>query len=162
VIARNARSACSLLAPANRCGTVSRRLVPRRATRSPQDDILSGLLKIQTTPLAKGRSRKAARKRCIQRASDSRIPCPTREALDFHSRVTKQTTHSTFGRTREFCETRLPRGFRAKTISPAAPFLVRGLCTACTRLKTRVVTNAYFRLTEKIEGVQQDRSLTAS
>jgi hypothetical protein len=29
-------------------------------------------------------------------------------------------------------------------------------------LKTRVVTNAYFRLTEKIEGVQQDRSLTAS
>jgi hypothetical protein len=32
----------------------------------------------------------------------------------------------------------------------------------CTRLKTRVLTKAYFSLTGKIEGVQQDRSLTAS
>jgi hypothetical protein len=29
-------------------------------------------------------------------------------------------------------------------------------------LKTRVLTNAYFSLTPKAEGVQQDRSLTAS
>ena len=89
MIARNARSACSLLASANRCGTVSWRMVPRRATCSPQDDILSGLLKIQTTPFAKGRSRKAARKRCIQRASNSRIPCQTREVHDFHSPATR-------------------------------------------------------------------------
>jgi hypothetical protein len=68
----------------------------------------------------------------------------------------------TFGRSQEFYETRPPRGFCAKTILRFAQFPVRGLCTACTRLKTRVVTNAYFRLTKKIEGVQQDRSLTAS
>jgi hypothetical protein len=44
----------------------------------------------------------------------------------------------------------------------AAPFPVRGLWMACTWLKRRVLTNAYFSLTHKIEGVQQDRSLTAS
>ena len=53
MIARNACSACSVLALADRRGTVSRRMVPRRATRSPQDDILSGLQKIQTAPLPK-------------------------------------------------------------------------------------------------------------
>jgi hypothetical protein len=44
----------------------------------------------------------------------------------------------------------------------SAPFPVRGLWMACTALKRRVLTKAYFSLTEKIEGVQQDRSLTAS
>jgi hypothetical protein len=72
------------------------------------------------------------------------------------------TQIETFRPSQEFAKTRVPRGFRAKTILWVAQFPVRGLCTACTRLKTRVVTNAYFRLTKKIEGVQQDRSLTAS
>ena len=43
-----------------------------------------------------------------------------------------------------------------------APNPVTGLWTACTRLKIHVLTNAYFSLTGEIEGVQQDRSLTAS
>jgi hypothetical protein len=50
----------------------------------------------------------------------------------------------------------------AKIDFMAAPFPVRGLWMACTALKRRVLTKAYFSLTEKIEGVQQDRSLTAS
>src|SRR5271166_2083042 len=43
-----------------------------------------------------------------------------------------------------------------------APNPVMGLWTGCTRLKIRVLTSAYFPLTEKTEGVQQDCSLTAS
>jgi len=54
--------------------------------------------------------------------------------------------------------TRLPR----KTYSAAALFPVIGLWTGCTRLKMQIVTECKFSLTEKIEGVQQDRSLTAS
>ena len=56
---------------------------------------------------------------------------------------------------------RLARGLRG-AVRRIAPNPVRGLWTACTRLKIRVLTSAYFSLTEKIEGVQQDRSLTAS
>jgi hypothetical protein len=50
----------------------------------------------------------------------------------------------------------------ANVNSEAAPFSVTSLWTACTCLKTGVLTKAYFSLTQKIEGVQQDRSLTAS
>jgi hypothetical protein len=57
-----------------------------------------------------------------------------------------------------------PRQLRllAKVDFPPAPFPVRRLWTGCTRLKTRVLTKPYFSLTEKMEGVQQDRSLTTS
>jgi hypothetical protein len=44
----------------------------------------------------------------------------------------------------------------------SAPFPVMRLWTGCTRLKIRVLTTCDFSLTENIEGVQQDRSLTAS
>src|SRR5580704_3670797 len=54
--------------------------------------------------------------------------------------------------------TRLSRKMRCST----APNPVRGLWTTCTRLKRQVLTNAHFSLTENVEGVQQDRSLTAS
>jgi hypothetical protein len=58
----------------------------------------------------------------------------------------------------------IPRWMRvlAQTSLTLAQITGTGLWTACTRLKTCVLTNAYFSLTEKIEGVQQDRSLTAS
>jgi len=46
--------------------------------------------------------------------------------------------------------------------SGTALFSVTALWTACTLLEIRVLTNAYFSLTGKIKGVQQDRSLTAS
>jgi hypothetical protein len=59
-------------------------------------------------------------------------------------------------------KTRAVLGFSHKLFSGTALFPVMRLWTACTPLKTRVLTNAYFSLTEKIEGVQQDRSLTAS
>jgi len=49
-----------------------------------------------------------------------------------------------------------------KSIEALAPNPGRRLWTACTRLKMHVLTNVHFSLTEKIEGVQQDRSLTAS
>jgi hypothetical protein len=46
--------------------------------------------------------------------------------------------------------------------SPVAPNLVIGLWTGCTRLKKQIVAAPNFSLTPKLEGVQQDRSLTAS
>jgi hypothetical protein len=49
-----------------------------------------------------------------------------------------------------------------ETISVAAPNPVIRLWTGCTRLKMHGVTERDFSLTEFIEGVQQDRSLTAS
>ncbi len=50
LIARNARSLCSVLALAICRGTISRRTVPQRARRSPEDDLLSRLRKIQAAP----------------------------------------------------------------------------------------------------------------
>ncbi len=53
------------------------------------------------------------------------------------------------------------RGLR-ETRCGAALNPVMGLWTGCTRLKMHIVTKSDFSLTEIIEGVQQDRSLTAS
>jgi hypothetical protein len=49
-----------------------------------------------------------------------------------------------------------------KTNSAPAPNPVICLWMGCTRLKMHGVTERDFSLTEFIEGVQQDRSLTAS
>jgi hypothetical protein len=57
---------------------------------------------------------------------------------------------------------RIWRAFAPELLLEPAPNPVTVLWTACTRMKTRVLTIAYFPLTEKIEGVQQDRSLIAS
>jgi hypothetical protein len=59
-------------------------------------------------------------------------------------------------------ELRVWRGFGEKLEKGIAPKPVTGLWTGCTRLKIHVLTNAYFSLTEKIEGVEQHCSLTAS
>jgi hypothetical protein len=85
-----------------------------------------------------------------------------REVLDFHKRETTvqfRTRSIHINERRE--KPQLARVSR-KVHSVAAPFSGTGLWTGCTRLKKQIVTTASFRLTEKIEGVQQDRSLTAS
>ncbi len=56
---------------------------------------------------------------------------------------------------------RLARVLR-KVLDVTAQNLVMRLWTARTRLKTHTVTTRDFPLTPKIEGVQQDRSLTPS
>jgi hypothetical protein len=56
---------------------------------------------------------------------------------------------------------RLARILR-KVLELTAQDSVMRLWTACTRLKTHRVTTRDFSLTEKIERVQQDRSLTPS
>jgi hypothetical protein len=56
---------------------------------------------------------------------------------------------------------RLARGL-AKVLRHTAQNSVMRLWTARTRLKTHIVTTHHFSLTAKIEGVQQDRSLTPS
>jgi hypothetical protein len=61
----------------------------------------------------------------------------------------------------EYEKPRLVRGL-PETVSGSAPNPVMRLWTGCTRLETHVVTGRDFSLTEKTEGVQQDRSLTAS
>jgi hypothetical protein len=85
-----------------------------------------------------------------------------RKLLDFHSRATTFSVIYDIPLIQQ--RLRKPRGVRvpAKMVQPVAPNPVTGLCTTCTQLKMHVLTNAYFLLTEKIEGVQQDRSLTAS
>jgi hypothetical protein len=62
----------------------------------------------------------------------------------------------------EFISPALPDEAFTRKVFSTALFSVTALWTACTPLKIRVLTNAYFSLTEKIKGVQQDRSLTAS
>jgi hypothetical protein len=56
---------------------------------------------------------------------------------------------------------RLARVLR-ELFEPTAQNPVIPLWTACTRLKTHAVKTRDFSLTQKIEGVQQDRSLTPS
>src|SRR5256885_8535761 len=81
---------------------------------------------------------------------------------DFHRSAASGNASAPFIYGNEFCgNPHLARAL-AKVDFGAAPFPVMGLWTARTRLKTRVLTNAYFSLTQKLEGVQQDRSLTAS
>jgi hypothetical protein len=57
---------------------------------------------------------------------------------------------------------RIGCGICEKPIVLTAPNPVICLWTGCTRLKMHGVTERDFLLTEFIEGVQQDRSLTAS
>jgi hypothetical protein len=49
-----------------------------------------------------------------------------------------------------------------KCVCQNAPNPVIGLWTGCTRLKKQIVAALSFLLTPKLEGVQQNRSLTAS
>jgi hypothetical protein len=92
----------------------------------------------------------------------TQIPCGAREVRDFHNPETASVlahyidSYQCCGRNSAFGAGLREMGFGI------APNPVTALWTACTRLKTHVLTNAYFSLTEKIEGVQQDRSLTAS
>jgi hypothetical protein len=53
-------------------------------------------------------------------------------------------------------ESRVQRGFWRKLRVRPALFPVTGLCTACTRLKTRVVAGADFSLTVKSGGVKTE------
>jgi|ERR1035437_1609439 hypothetical protein len=92
----------------------------------------------------------------------NQIPCGAREVLDFHKRKVEFFPAFTSIWIDAECETpRLARDLR-KTTSGAAPNPVMRLWTGCTRLKTHLLTERGFSLTEKVEGVQQDCSLTAS
>jgi hypothetical protein len=90
------------------------------------------------------------------------IPRQAREARDFHKRQieffpgVKSTCLHSSGE-----NTRLGRTLQRINGRPA-PNPVVGLWTGCTRLKTYVVMKRDFSLTGFVEGVQQDRSLTAS
>jgi hypothetical protein len=59
-------------------------------------------------------------------------------------------------------KTRALLGVSHKLFSGTALFPVTRLWMTRTPLKISVLTKAHFSLTEKIKGVQQDRSLTAS
>jgi hypothetical protein len=92
----------------------------------------------------------------------SEIPCQVREVPDFHNRETESSAGFTSTHINTAGENpRLKRGLQG-LLCRFAPNPVTGLWTACTRLKRQVLTNAHFSLTGKIEGVEQDRSLTAS
>src|ERR1700686_1923460 len=90
------------------------------------------------------------------------IPCGAREVRDFHMRHVKffPDAHIDSCQYRER-KPRLTRDLREANCG-SAPIPVTCLWMACTRLKRHVLTSAYFPLTGKTEGVQQDRSLTAS
>src|ERR1700721_3066566 len=85
-----------------------------------------------------------------------------RRVQDFHRRET--TSGATLAPTSIHEGRGTPRLARvfARAGPAAAPKLVTGLWTSCTRLKTGVVTKSDFRLTIFIEGVEQDLSLTSS
>jgi hypothetical protein len=53
-------------------------------------------------------------------------------------------------------------GMAEKSELATAPNPVMRLWNSCTRLKKQIVATGVFSLTGKIEGVQQDRSLTTS
>src|SRR6266496_3208832 len=86
----------------------------------------------------------------------------TREERDFHKASIKVPDGFMFTPVTVMGETpRLTRSLR-ETVFRSAPNPVTVLWTRCTRLKKQIVAGACFRLTKKIESVQQDRSLTAS
>jgi hypothetical protein len=90
------------------------------------------------------------------------MPCGALEVRDFHKLETEaRRLFTSTCINAEYEKPRLVRGL-PETVSRSAPNPVMGLWTGCTRLKTRVVTERDFSLTERIEGVQEDRSLTAS
>jgi hypothetical protein len=90
------------------------------------------------------------------------MPCGAREELDFHKRENDSCQRFRSIHINIIGKTRVWRGVLRKINSRSAPNPVTGLWTGCTRLKKQTVTGACFRLTKIIEGVQQDRSLTAS
>ncbi|MGB2602000.1 MAG: hypothetical protein WBC78_00285, partial [Candidatus Sulfotelmatobacter sp.] len=92
----------------------------------------------------------------------SEIPRWAREVRDIHKPEIISRGGFTSILINTGSETPRPTRNARKVCYGVAPKLVMGLWTACTRLKIRVLTSAYFSLTEKIEGVQQDCSLTAS
>src|SRR5579872_1834862 len=114
-------------------------------------------------PQCLGRSRRAELggrpKAAVPTQSKIQIPCWPREVRDFHRGVTKGLKAPNIDSSR--ANPRWMRRF-AESWPEVAPNPVTGLWTGCTRLKKQIVAGACFRLTENLEGVQQDRSLTAS
>jgi hypothetical protein len=106
----------------------------------------------------------AARRVLVQGYSLPFLKVRTGRGIDaiFTGALHSRNSFASFVHQNQFSENRYWVRLLAKVNPGAAPFPVSGLWTACTRLKIHVLTNAYFSLTEKIEGVQQDRSLTAS
>jgi hypothetical protein len=90
------------------------------------------------------------------------IPYLTRRPLDFHKKGKPNQDSRSSPYLFWSAGSRDWRGFCAKSWAPAAPIPGRYLWNSCSRLKKQIVTIGDFSLTEKIEGVQQDRSLTAS
>jgi len=81
---------------------------------------------------------------------------------DFHTENREYSRTADVNFSRFACKTPYLAKELAKLPARFAPNPVMMMWTGCTRLKIRVLTTRDFRLTFFLEGVEQDRSLTAS
>ena len=96
------------------------------------------------------------------RTTIPQTPCPAPILRDFHRLQTNAPRLPRQQEQSRCWQNPLLVRLLQKMNSRIAPNPVTGLWTACTRLKTRVLTNADFSLTKKIGRVELNRSLTAS
>jgi hypothetical protein len=72
------------------------------------------------------------------------FPCPARLSPDFHSCGITATSHPLAAVLAEPAETRAPSAFSAESPAESAQNPVTRLCTACTRLKIRILQTPIF------------------